>query len=61
MTLTSASNYEVFEVVKVNTWGIRQSRVLGIDQTKIYNYDKETHKDGESNLKGLFQSVCFPK
>ena len=38
--INEASQYEEFEVIKINPMGFDQERILGIDQTKIYNYDK---------------------
>eukprot|EP01086_Lenisia_limosa_P017988 TRINITY_DN952_c0_g1_i5.p1 TRINITY_DN952_c0_g1~~TRINITY_DN952_c0_g1_i5.p1 ORF type:complete len:380 (-),score=43.82 TRINITY_DN952_c0_g1_i5:31-1170(-) len=37
MTLTSASQYKEYDVVKVNKFGISQNRVMGIDGNSIYN------------------------
>lgn len=41
---TQASMYEEFEVIKINSRGVEQPRIIGIDQTKIYNYDPEVRK-----------------
>jgi hypothetical protein len=32
-------------VVKVNSMGFEQERILGIDQTKLYNYDKSFREE----------------
>jgi len=36
----SANHYEEFEVTKINENNKRQTRILGIDGFKIYNYTK---------------------
>ena len=41
MGINQASMYEEFPVVKINRWGAKQMRILGIDQIKIYNYESE--------------------
>ena len=43
--LSEASSYEEFTVIKVNSMGFEQERILGIDQTKIYNYDKSYRRE----------------
>ena len=43
--LTEASQYEEFSVIKVNSKGFEQDRIIGIDQNKIYNYDKSYHQE----------------
>lgn len=45
MGMAQASMYEEFPVVKINKRGVRQNRILGIDQIKIYNYDVEIRKE----------------
>jgi len=50
LTITQASNYEEFLVVKVNAWGNRQNRVIGIDQSKLYNYDQEVHSNSKEGI-----------
>lgn len=37
--------YEEFEVTKINSRGMKQARILGIDQMKIYNYDSDLRKE----------------
>jgi hypothetical protein len=32
-----ASKYEEFDVIKINKRGVRQARILGIDQLNLYN------------------------
>jgi hypothetical protein len=56
MGLNEASKYEEFAVIKVNSMGFEQERILGIDQTKIYNYDKNVReeKKGTSFLSKIF-------
>ena len=43
-------------MVKVNTLGFQQERVLGIDQNKIYNYDPEVRA---SRKRASFFSQIF--
>lgn len=43
--ITEASKYEEFEVIKLSPFGMDQERVLGIDQFKIYNYEKSVRKE----------------
>ena len=45
MGMAQASMYEEFPVVKINKRGVRQDRILGIDQIKIYNYAAEIRKE----------------
>ena len=54
--LQEASEYQEFSVVKVNSMGFQQERVLGIDQNKIYNYDPEVraHRKRASFLSQIF-------
>ena len=53
--LAEASRYEEFEVRKVNSRGVQQERILGVDQTKIYNYDKQ-HRE-EKKEQGFFSRL----
>ena len=43
--IVQASMYEEFEVIKINSRGMKQERILGIDQMKIYNYDLDFRKE----------------
>lgn len=43
--LSEASQYEEFTVIKVNNMGIEQERIIGIDQNKVYNYDKQVREE----------------
>lgn len=43
--ISEASRYEEFDVTKINRRGVYQPRVLGIDQTKIYNYEETMRKE----------------
>jgi len=43
--LSEASQYEEFPVIKINSMGFEQERILGIDQTKVYNYDKSYRQE----------------
>lgn len=43
--LSEASQYEEFSVIKINSMGFEQERILGVDQTKIYNYDKSFRQE----------------
>lgn len=40
----SAAVYEEFKVVKKNKWGKFQTRMIGVDLTKIYNKNQEENK-----------------
>jgi hypothetical protein len=53
--LTEASYYEEFPVIKINTMGFEQERILGIDQTKMYNYDKSYRQ--EKRQSSLFGKI----
>jgi len=32
-----ASKYQEFHVIKINKWGVRQPRILGVDRSTVYN------------------------
>ena len=49
-TEQTASMYVEYSVAKVNRWGKRQERVLGVDREKIYNLLPRLQIDGDDGL-----------
>ena len=53
--------YEEFSVIKINDRGNRQNRILGIDQNKLYNFEKEIGKNGKEGNKKIIDREFYRK
>jgi hypothetical protein len=61
LSLTQASMYEEFSVIKINDRGNRQNRILGIDQNKLYNFEKEVGKNGKEGNEKIIDREFYRK
>ena len=59
-TEQTASMYVEYSVAKVNMWGKRQERVLGVDREKIYNLLPRLQIDGDDGLGLRARSQRWP-
>ena len=59
-TEQTASMYVEYSVAKVNRWGKRQERVLGVDREKIYNLLPRLQIDGDDGLGLRARSQRWP-
>eukprot|EP01012_Entosiphon_sulcatum_P002465 TRINITY_DN1051_c0_g1_i1.p1 TRINITY_DN1051_c0_g1~~TRINITY_DN1051_c0_g1_i1.p1 ORF type:complete len:539 (-),score=106.06 TRINITY_DN1051_c0_g1_i1:862-2478(-) len=53
-----ASKYQEFHVIKINKYGTRQERLLGIDREKIYNM---LPKEVKSRITGSVKRTMYPE
>lgn len=57
----SANHYEEFEVTKINENNKRQTRILGIDGFKLYNYTKSYKHEQAGGIGDMFNTIFFSK